>query len=64
MLTIIIVSIVSFVLGAFLALVWISRDKSLVSLKPDETYIKKAELEKLAKGYAYAARKIDPDLNS
>jgi hypothetical protein len=64
MFTTIMLCIVSFVIGAFLALVWVSRDKSLVVLKDDETLIKKDELTKLVKGYAYAVKKIDPDLLS
>lgn len=58
----IIIGIISSFIGACLALIWVSRDKTLVVLKEDETIVKKDELAKLVKGYAYAARKIDPEL--
>ena len=49
-------------IGAFIALLRIAFDKTVVLLQSDETIIKKKDLEVLVKGYAFAAKKIEPDL--
>lgn len=62
MTTSVIFFVCGFALGIIVMLLFIVRDTSIVTLKSDQTIIKKDELEKLIKVYAFAAKKIDPDL--
>lgn len=49
--------------GALFTFYFISIDKTIIMLKPDETYIKKEALELLQKAYRHVKKNIDPDID-
>ena len=49
--------------GALFTFYFISMDKTIIMLKPDETYIKKDTLELLQKAYRHVKKNIDPDID-